>query len=763
MNRFRTRLVAAFVAATGLLGVAIAQAATGDTLGVSTVTQRIVPDSSAGFKFLTLGPGESYTVRDGSEEGGIALGKAEAGRAGRRTSLTYFGQLTDFQLADEESPLRVEFLDPQAGPFTASWRPGEALNPQEEDAMMRQFNAFSTRPPALGKGGAKPKMDFVVNTGDISDNNQYNEALWNLQLVDGKTVNPGSGVDPAPYIGENPLCPAGLDVLDANDPSLYSGVQDRDLWPAPTMGYFWDPDEPNPTPDPANPNFVNPFAGWPSYPGLMNRAQRPFKAAGLKVPSYMVFGNHDTLVQGNAYSSEVFNQIATGCLKPIDDDSANSGRSSAPLLSFVLNPDFTAQNLLDMYHDTPDYFMGVPPDPQRHLISKKDYIDMYRADGNSSGHGFDYIDPAIRKASDGYASYYSFSPRPGVRFISLDTASEGGKVLASSEGNLDDPQFQWFESQLKQATADNEIVVVFSHHAVESLNADVPDEDAPSCDGVDPATFPGCDGDPRPSTPIHLEDDVVALMHKYPNAVAWVAGHSHVNKVTPFPTADGNGGFWSIRTSALADWPKQNRLVQIFDDRDGNLSIFGTVIDQAAGVSAPPSGTDAANMSDDDLASLSRAIGYNENQSGADACGSAKCGEGRPEDRNVELVIKDPRKPKAMVNNVTVSPKKRKLKAGKKFKLTVKLTNFITATATAKKVKVVVKSSNKRVRVKGKKKAQVVIKTIQPGKTAKVKIPVRALAGARGKAKLTVTAAGNKAVANVKVIPKKKRRHHKRR
>jgi hypothetical protein len=241
--------------------------------------------------------------------------------------------------------------------------------------------------------------------------------------------------------------------------------------------------------------------------------------------------------------------------------------------------------------------------------------------------------------------------------------------------------------------------------------------------------------------------------------VAWVAGHSHENEITPYPAPDGKSGFWSVRTAALADWPKQNRLVQIFDDRDGNLSIFGTVIDQAAGVEAPADGTDAANMSDDDLASLSRVIGYNENQTGGEACGSIKCGEGEAEDRNVELLIKDPRRPQAIVNKLTVRPKKRKLRAGRKFKLTVKVTNFATATADAKKVKVLVKSSNKRVKVKGKKKAKVVIRKIQPGKTARIRIPGRALRNARGKSRITVTVAGNKAKSTVRVIPRKKKRH----
>lgn len=749
MNRFRTKVAAAMVAIVGLSGVAIAQAATGDTLGVSTTKQRLVPDSSSGFNFLTAGPGEAYVVRNGSEEGGVALGNAMPGREKRRTSVSYFGQLTDFQLADEESPLRVEFLDPQGSPFDASWRAAEALNPHEEDAMIRQFNAFSNRPPNLARGGTRPRMDFVVNTGDISDNNQLNEALWNLQLVEGKTVDPGSGTDPASQIGKHPLCPAGMNVLDADDPTRYTGVQDRDDWPAPTMGYFWDPDQPDPGPVP-----VNPFADWPSYPGLMDRAQQPFKAVGLKVPSYQVFGNHDSLVQGNAWASNIFKQIATGCLKPINDDSANSGRSSNPLLAFVLNPNFSQQDLLDIRDGEPKYFMEVPPDPQRRPISKKDHMKLYRSTGKSNGHGFGFVDKAQRKASNGYASYYSFSPRAGVRYISLDTTSEGGKVLESDRGNLDDPQFRWLEAQLKRATARNEIVVVLSHHAASSMTSEVADENAPGCATVDPAQVPGCDGDPRQSTPIHLGTDMNELLLRYPVAVAWVAGHSHVNNVTPVAAEGGTHGFWSIRTSALADWPKQNRLIEIFDNRDGNLSIFGTVIDHAAGVRVPAPGTDADEMGHDHLASLSRVIGYNDNQSGAEACAPAKCGEGGVEDRNVELLVKDPRKPRARLSRVAVGPKKRKLRAGKRFRLKVRVSNFITATADARRVRVRIKSSNRRVKVR----RAATIRKIRPGRTAVLKVPVRARWNARGKAKITVTVAGRKRAAWVRVIPKRKRR-----
>lgn len=751
MSKLKVGAIACSIVIAGIVAT-VAQAAPGDTLGVSTLVQRILPSGGSGYDTLTTGPGEGYMVRDGSEGGAPALGAAGAGRAKKRTSLSYFGQLTDFQLADEESPARVEFLDSQGGAFTSAWRPSEAMNPQEENAMIEQMNAFAKNAPRKAGNGKKPAMDFVMNTGDISDSQQYNETLWSRQLIEGGTINPGSGVDPAPSIGTNPLCPAGLPIADAADPKKYTGVQDPADWPGGIhAGYFYAPDDPGYIPP--NPPITNPlvpYADAPGYPGLMDRAQQPFKATGLDVPGYVLFGNHDGLVQGNAYASGIFNDLSQGCLKPVADASQNGGKDVGPLYSLILNPDLTEQQFLDLYNNDHDLFMGVPPDPDRHLVNKKQYMGIFKAKGKDHGHGFGFVDPAEATASNGSAGYYSWNPKPGLRFVTLDTHSEGGKILVSDQGNLDTPQFNWYEKQLKKATKKNEIVVTFSHHAVESLDADIPDENAPSCAEVDPKVVIGCDADPRLSTPIKLEDDVNDMVYKYPNMVAWVAGHSHVNEIEPFKNPNGKGGFWSIRTAALADWPKQNRLIQIFDNKDGNLSIFGTLIDQSAPVSAPAAGKSAAGFSPRQLASLSREVGYNDSQKGGRGCGADPCGQGTPADRNVELLITDPRRPAPKITKVRIKSKRGKLKAGKKTRLTVKVTNGGTA---AKKGAVLhLKSSNWQVKVKRKVK----IKKIGAGKTVTVKVTVRARGTARGKAKITANVSGRKDRTKVRIKARKR-------
>jgi metallophosphoesterase (TIGR03767 family) len=510
-------------------------------------------------------------------------------------------------------------------PFGSAWRPWEALEPQISDAMIRQLNQFTAASPVAAGSGAHRAMDLTINTGDSADSQQLNETQWVRTLLEGGTLNPNSGVNKSTY--SHLLCP-NLLVPGAAEAAGYTGIQDYDDYFEGTFPEFYDPDSPK-----------GPHAAWPKYPGLMDKAQQAFTAAGVDVPSYVAFGNHDALVQGNAAANLAFEQVATGCLKPIGP--VPNPENAVGLLSSLLNPTALLGTLLT----NPQNLILVPGDPKRQFVSKKQYKDIFKAGTQADGHGFDFVDPAQETASKGAAGYYSWSPTPGMRFIAVDTVAEAGTILtptgnSTSDGNIDDPQFKWLRGQLQAATAADELVVLFSHHAPESLTADAPDELAPLCllnDAHGHDINPGCDLDPRSSQPIHLQADAVSLLHEFPNAIAWVAGHSHDNVVNPFPNPAGPGGFWSIRVAAEADWPQQSRLLEVFDNHDGTLSIFGTILDHVGQSVAPPPGTAAAGMDLNDLASAGRTMSFNDLQSGA------PIGEGQADDRNVELLIDDPR------------------------------------------------------------------------------------------------------------------------
>ena len=612
----RLFLLAMLVAALG-----VAPVAAGND-GRSTVDRTLTGgDPAEGFQLLKSGPGEGYAVRD-------EIAAPQAGRKRRRSSLIYFGQFSDFQLADEESPVRVEFLDPDpSGTARAAWRPQEALQVHEVDQSVRAMNHFVTSPLAQGDG-THAQMANAVLTGDLADNMQRNETEWVVKLLEGGTLDPNSGT--ADLSGTD--CPPGTPI---DDPANYTGVQDYDDYSGSPA--FYDPDVPS-----------GQYAAWPAYPGLMDRAQMPFEAAGLDVPSYAVFGNHDGLVQGNEDGVRSFEDIATGCVKPYSPATTDFASGLDPTyLSTLAGTSFS-----------------VPPDPNRQFVDKAQFMALYATGNQPDAHGFAYVSKEEAEASHGAAGYYSWSPTPHVRFIVLDTLSEGGMVPFSADGNIDDPQWKWLVKELDAATERNELIVLFSHHATGSLTSTISDEEASECTEPDEHghdTNPGCDRDPRSSEPLHLGDELKELLLAHPNVVALVSGHSHNNRVAPYKSESGSG-FWEIKSPAIADWPTQNRLIELMENCDGTLSIFGTMLDHDAPVDAPEPGP-ASGFNTAQLASIGRMLAYNDPQE--DPAGNA----GERTDRNVELLLDDPRATRPADAKLRLRVKPRRVREGRRTRL----------------------------------------------------------------------------------------------
>jgi hypothetical protein len=630
--------VAALVLLLAGAGAASAFVVGTDTAGHTTLEQTLTgPNPADGYANLSvndLNPDATRIVRDRAHEGNNpAIPAAQAGRDTRRTSLSYFSQLTDFQLADEESPARVEFVDPGAN---SAWRPQEALTPFMVDEAIQQVNAFKNASPVAEGNGGHNQMDFALMTGDLADNLQRNEMTWVRDLIEGVgPTNFNSGINPdMAYKTAHPTC--AVPGTDEGASPKYTGVQDRDDFPTPPAPAYYDPD-------------VDDTSGmwddWPVYTGLMDRAEAlQITPVGLDVPSYFAKGNHDTLVQGNEDGNAAFEDIALGCFKAIGTTLVPPPNQPDPNL--LLSPLSAG--------------MIVPPDPMRRTVSKAQVKAIFSANHVDDGHGFGLVDHDEELASNGSASYYAWNPpqAPGFRFIALDTNSEGGQTAegvgsGSADGNIDDPQFQWLKGQLAQAKATDKMVILFGHHPVRSLVTEIADEQASPCsmttdthgDTPEHDPNPGCDYDPRSSEPIHLGQDpvpgdpresLVELLDQYPNVLSYVAGHTHSNKVTPFTRTDGTV-WWGVETAAEIDWPSQSRLLEVMDNKDGTLSLFGTLLDQASSATAPAPGS-AAAFGEDQLASIGRTLAYNDPQGGPTGGGV-----GTPDDGNVELLLFDPR------------------------------------------------------------------------------------------------------------------------
>ena len=576
-------------------GSALAQSPRQTTAQTEITGSGVFDPAKPGFNALGPVVGRKQNLRE------IGRARAQAGRTKRRVSLIYLAQVNDLQLADEESPARIDSLAP-VQPNTSAWRPQEALMPQTIDAMFRRLNAFTSVSPNAGAKGRRAAMALALMGGDQADNQQENETVWTRQLMEGgQTMDPNSGVDDA-----SACTPAQRAELAGRpgEAGRYTGVQDyEDYNGGAPDGNFYDPDQP-----------AGSYGAWPAYPGLMDLAQRPFVPAGLRrgvapVPTYVTNGNHDGAVQGYVSATQDANRVATGCFKP-----------------FVRNP--TTNPLPgDVFASSTGF--TVPPDPRRRLVDRAEVKRLFGGGAQGDAHGFGFVDPAQNAASGGTASYYAWTPRKGLRFISLDTVSEGTGAKGGAEGNLDDPQYQWLRGELRRAKAAKQFVVVFGHHPIRRLIAATSDETAGPCTGA-----VGCDSDPRSSSPIHLRADVERLFNANANVVAYLSGHTHVNRIRPCATRCTKGNWWSVETASVADFPQQAKLVEVMDNKDGTLSVLGTQVDHTGPARAPGS-SDPAAFSGDLMASLSRTFAANDPRAYRNPGG----GTG---DRNVELMVRNP-------------------------------------------------------------------------------------------------------------------------
>jgi metallophosphoesterase (TIGR03767 family) len=501
----------------------------------------------------------------------------KAGREKRRRAVASFVQFTDMHLLDAQSPARVEFLDRYSDPPTPQV-PFDAAWRAQETLTLHLADAVVRGVRTVGRGPVTGRpFEFTVCTGDNVDNTQLNETRWFVDLLDGRTVTPDSG-----------------------DLTKYEGVQDAD---ATTYDvHYWHPDG---TPGGKADDQARDLYGFPVVTGLLDAARAPFQARGVGTKWYAVFGNHDPLLQGNAPAfvggvPTGFAAIATGSVKIVDLPALSPGDAYRGLVT--QDPGVLA-----------DLATGpartVTADPNRRPLSKSEFMaQMFTTHGTPVGHGF---------AQDNVTSgkgYYAFDHGAHLRCVVLDTVNPGGYA----DGSLDVAQFGWLGAELAANAATSRLVVIFSHHTVATMN--------------NPTLAPEDTG-PRKMGP-----EVVTLLHGYPHAVLWVNGHTHRNDVVPHPGP--LGGFWEVNTAAHVDFPHQSRIIEIVDNLDGTLSVFGTIVDADAPLVVSPAASYAAPSAVRSLAGLARELGANDPQTRADPLNGGR--RGTPEARNVELVVRAP-------------------------------------------------------------------------------------------------------------------------
>jgi metallophosphoesterase (TIGR03767 family) len=553
---------------------------------------------------LDNAPGEQRIVRTELASRSSRIGPAPQ-------QLLFFAQMSDVHLVDEESPARVELADRYGGSLNAAYRPQDALTTQVAEMAVRQLRRARS-------SGGRP-LDLVMTTGDGIDNTQLNEVRWFIDVLDGrKTIHPDSG---------------RKGTCGVRHRGAYEGVRGG--------GHYYEPDTsrrgvdgPGYLPSQSeNVRRTRRTVAVRDYPGLLERAERPFRATGLGVPWYAVVGNHDALVQGNVAWNPIFAQGSVGCIKPTRL-SAKSLKEIASLARGGITAQERSRIVQLLASDlvftilapqrSKGQFVRVESDRGRRLLLPKEAIEQYfTTTGRPVGHGF-----AADNVSRGQGNY-AFSATPRIQFVVLDSAADSG-----DRGNIDDAQFRWAHEQLLAAEAARQLVLVFAHHGLDSMAQQAPGVHLGrgTCETTDRTALPKQD------------EPLECLLLRHPSVIALVAGHSHMNRIRPV-TGDTHG-FWEIMTPADNDWPQQSRLIEVCDNRDGTLSLLATVVDH--GGPARPGrwqpGAGRGLLSTDgvaQLASISRELAFNDPQGQTGENGTANR-RGPRRDRNVELVVRSP-------------------------------------------------------------------------------------------------------------------------
>lgn len=538
----------------------------------TTLDATIALAAGTGYRGLVWGPGEPFILRD---ELGVT---ADPERGKARRSILYFGQLSDTHVVDAQTPSRADWSF-AINQNQSAERAQETLTVHVLAEMVNAVNGLD-RSVVTGAPCA-----VTVITGDLADSHATTELDWYLAVLAGKNVVANSGKE-----------------------GTYEGVQ---AWPEAT--YAWHPDDPS--------GDLWGKNGYPAVPGMLEAAvTNEVRSAGLKMPWLSVLGNHDTVWMGTLGPYvEPYQELAVGTAKV-----ATPPPNTAQFLAAASNPgDPTSEAQLGQLIGSLGSESGVrqvTPDPIRKGFTRQEIIEAHFNLGDRvgpRGHGFT---EESRTTGD---AFWTWQVGPAVRFIALDT----NNAFYGADGSIPQPQWDWLEQQLIRSSSryldasgqvveqsvDDQLLVILSHHTSWTM------------DNVEAA--------PGDTTKLHTGAELVALLLRFPNVVAWCNGHTHANTVVPHPQTSTalKGGFWEINTPSCIDWGQQSRMVELVDNRDGTLSIFTLAVNHAA----DPQVT-KGDLSQTGLASLSRELAANPWFWDAAAL------LGTPEDRNTELMVQAP-------------------------------------------------------------------------------------------------------------------------
>ena len=452
--------------------------------------------------------------------------------------------------------------------FSPTLFPG-TCRPQQSLSLFVQAQMVQAFSDAAYSPVTGAPMAAVLNTGDSADQISNLETRWYIRIMDGVPV-----------------------MADSGTPGVYEGVE---AWPEATYAYH--PEDPTG-------DMWGPY-GFPSVPGLLEAVvTTEVQSPGMPAPWYSVFGNHDVLFNGFIGQDDSLRTLATGDVKYYSFESWIVEHLTG--ISLDVSPIQRMLNHVRQQFAIIGGFKRIGSDPERRLLEGQDFMAAHFEDTGAGpgpvGHGWAQSD------LDANRTYWTADLGESIRMFGLDTCNR----LVGADGAVPRDQFDWLEAGLAECVEQDKLAIILSHHNTLTLE-----------NTAESLFHPG-------EELIHAPDFVTMLL-RYPNMILWLNGHTHMNTIRAHRSEDGSGGFWEVTTASCIDYPQQQQLVDICDNRDGTLSIFAITLDHASDAQW----TDG-DLSQRGIASLSRELASN------DWVATPLALVGSELDRNVELLVPAP-------------------------------------------------------------------------------------------------------------------------
>jgi metallophosphoesterase (TIGR03768 family) len=318
----------------------------------------------------------------------------DAASAGHAARLLNFFAITDIHISDKESPCQAIYYGYKGG-ISSGYSPVMLYTTHVLDAAVQTVNALHKTNP----------FDFGISLGDTCNDTQYNELRWYIDVLDGKNINPDSGVKDDPVPGPH------NDYQDA-----YKAV------------------------------------------GL-----------DTTIPWYQALGNHDHFYIGSVPVNDYLRQTYTGdeivrlgTFQQLfyDPDGVNKRDYSMGAIDgrTVYGDIYGAGTSMDF----PTPVKALAADTNRRSLTRNEWIaEFFNSSSSPAGHGFP------REAIETGFACYTFEPKADVplRVIVLDDTQRADDVFFQGygHGSLDAERYAWLMAQLEKGQADGKLMIIAAH------------------------------------------------------------------------------------------------------------------------------------------------------------------------------------------------------------------------------------------------------------------------------------------------------------